>query len=302
MRTNTRFHDLFAAGAGAGLTRRSFLGTVGTASLAWALAPQLRAAAAVKIPVAVQLYSLRADSAKNFDMVLDQVAAMGFEGVEFAGYFNYADKPAELKKKLDALKLKVAGTHIQTKALQGDALKAAIDFHQTIGCKNLVVPMDRAMVDPEQCKGFADFFNTLADTLRPLGMRCGYHNHRNEFTKPAGSDDTYWDLFAKRTSKDVILQMDCGWTMAAGYDPAAYIAKYPGRTITTHFKPTVKDGDTGKKAIFGQDSVDWVSTLKACATSGGTEWLIIEQEVYPDGRPPIDCTRDSLAGLRAILK
>ena len=231
MRTNTHVHTLPVTDAGSGLTRRSFLGAVGSASLAWALAPHLRAAAAVKIPIAVQLYSLRADAAKNFDLVLEQVAAMGFQGVEFAGYFTYADKPGELKKKLDALKLQVAGTHVQSRLLRGDALKATIDFHQALGCQNLVVPADKAFTDPEQSKPFADFFNQLADTLRPLNMRCGFHNHKVEFTKPEGSDDTYWDLFAKRTNKDVILQMDCGWTMAAGYDPAAYIAKYPGLSL-----------------------------------------------------------------------
>ncbi|MDO8837253.1 MAG: sugar phosphate isomerase/epimerase [Vicinamibacterales bacterium] len=286
---------------GTGVTRRAFLGTVGTASLAWALAPHARAAAAVRIPVAVQLYSLRRDSAQNFDAVLEQVAAMGFEGVEFAGYHTYAGRPADLAKKLQTLNLKVAGTHIQTRTLVGDALKATIDFHQAIGCKYLVVPSDAAFTDPEKSKALADQFNQIADVLRPLGMACGYHNHKNEFQKPPGSDKTYWDLFAERTSTDVILQMDCGWTMAAGYDPAAYIAKYPGRTKTAHFKPTVKDGDTGRKAILGQDSVDWPSTIAACASTGGTEWFIIEQEVYPDGRTPIDCTRDSLAGLRALL-
>ena len=285
----------------AGLSRRSFLGVAGAASLAWALAPRLRGSAAVRMPVAVQLYSLRRDSAQNFDTVLEQVAAMGFEGVEFAGYYTYADRPADLRKKLDSLKLKVAGTHVQLRMLQGDALKATLDFHQAIGCRYLIVPSDPGFTDPEKYKALAGTFNQLADTLRPLGMACGYHNHKKEFDKPAGSDKTYWDLFAEGTNQDVILQMDCGWTMASGLDPAAYISRYPGRSKTVHFKPTVKEGDTTKKAIFGQDSVDWPSTIAACVSEGGTEWFVVEQEVYPDNRPPIDCTRDSLAGLRAMM-
>ena len=81
--------------------------------------------------------------------------------------------------------------------------------------------------------------------------------------------------------------------MAAGFDPAAYLRKYPGRSRTTHFKPTVREGDTGKKAIFGQDSVDWKSVYAACKEAGGTEWIVLEQEVYPDGKSPMDCTRAS---------
>lgn len=283
-----------------GLTRRSFLGMTGTASLAWALARHFPAGAAGRIPIALQLYSVRRDCAQDFDAALEQVAAMGFEGVEFAGYYGYASKAADLKNRLDALKLKAAGTHISLDTLQGDALKSTIEFHQAIGCRFLIVPGNPAFTDPEKSKALADTFNQLAATLKPLGMFCGYHNHTAEFKKDG--DKTYWDLFAERTSKDVILQQDCGWTMAAGFDPAAYVLKYPGRTRTTHLKPTVRPQDTGKKAILGQDSVDWPAVLAACVSKGGTEWFVVEQETYPDGKSPMDCTRESFAGLRALLK
>ena len=281
------------------LTRRSFLGMAGCVPLAWALEPHLPAIAAGRIPIAVQLYSVRRDCAQNFDAALEQVAAMGFEGVEFAGYYGYAGKAAELRSRLQAVKLKAAGTHTSLDTLQGDALKSTIEFHETIGCRFLIVPGNAAFTDPEKSKALADTFSQLAETLKPLGMACGYHNHTGEFKKDG--DKTYWDLFAERTSRDVILQQDCGWTLAAGFDPAAYILKYPGRTRTTHFKPMVRQGDTGKKAILGQDSVDWPSVIAACSTKGGTEWIVVEQEVYPDGKTPMDCTRESLAGLRAIL-
>lgn len=281
------------------VSRRTFL-EVGTASLALAFAAPLRLGAAARIPIAVQLYSIRNHCAENFDAALEKVAAMGFEGVEFAGYYGYAAKPAELRDRLKALKLKAAGTHVRMDALRGDALKATIDFHQTIGCKFLVVPMDAAMWDPEKSKVFAEELNKAAETLKPLGMACGYHNHQNEFKKDG--DTTFWDLLATRTSKDVILQQDCGWTMTAGQDPVVYIKKYPGRTKTVHFKPTVKQGETGKKPIIGQDSLDWKAIYAACQSDGGTEWIVVEQEYYPDGKTPMECTADSLAGLKALLK
>ncbi len=283
-----------------GLTRRSFIGMTGTASLAWAFARHLPVGAAGRIPTALQLYSVRGDCKQDFDAALAQVAAMGFEGVEFAGYYGYANRAADLKKRLDALKLKAAGTHISLDTLQGDALKSTIEFHQAIGCRFLIVPSNPAFTDPEKSKALADTFNQVAATLKPQGMFCGYHNHTGEFKKDG--DKTYWDLFAERTSQDVILQQDCGWTMAAGFDPVAYILKYPGRTRTTHLKPTVRQGDTTKKAILGQDSVDWPAVLAACASKGGTEWFVLEQETYPDGKSAMDCTRESFAGLRTLLK
>jgi sugar phosphate isomerase/epimerase len=282
------------------LTRRAFLGLAGSVPLAWTLADRWPLSAAARPRIGVQLYSVRRDCAQNFDLALEQVAGMGFEGVEFAGYYTYADKPADLARRLKALNLVAAGTHIRTNVLQGDELKRTIDFLQTIGCRFAVVPGDPAFTDPEKSKALADTFNAVAETLKPLGMACGFHNHTGEFKKDG--DKTYWDLFAERTSPDVILQQDCGWTFTAGFDPVAYVRKYPGRTRTAHFKPAVRQGEANKKAILGQDSVDWKGVYDACASVGGTEWVIVEQEVYPDNKPPMDCTRESLAGLRAILK
>jgi len=274
-------------------TRRSVLKMAGFGSLAGFL-PKTK-----QIPIALQLYSIRNDCREDFDGSLEQVAKMGFEGVEFAGYYHYAEKAADLKKKLDSLNLKVAGTHIRLNTLQGDALKSAIEFHQIIGCSFLIVPGSADFTDPEKSKALAETFNRLAEILKPLGMACGYHNHTAEFKKESGK--TYWDLFAERTSKDVILQQDCGWSAAAGVDPVEYIKKYPGRTKTVHFKPTVVGGDTTKKAIIGQDSVDWAAIYSACSRVGATEWIVLEQETYPDGKTPLECTQESLAGLKRIL-
>ena len=280
-------------------TRRQILETAGSGALAMAFPKELRSAARATIPVAVQLYSVRGDCQKNFDAALEQVSGMGIEGVEFAGYYGYEGKARELRKRLDELNLKAAGTHINTGVFREDAIKNTIEFHQIIGCKFLIVPGDQAFTDPEKSKALAEVYNTTAEILKPLGMACGFHNHTAEFQKDG--DKTYWDLFAERTSKDVILQQDCGWTAAAGLDPVAYIRKYPGRTRTVHFKPTVVGKDPQKKAIIGQDSVDWSAVYSACASVGGTEWIVLEQETYPDGQSAMECTRQSLAGLKIIL-
>jgi sugar phosphate isomerase/epimerase len=280
-------------------SRRNVLKTAGLSALAWAIPKGSFAAAAGQIPIAVQLYSVRGDCRKDFDLALEQIAKMGFTGVEFAGYYNYEGKGPELRKRLDDLNLKVAGTHISTALFRDEALKTAIEFHQAIGCRFLIVPGDPAFTDPEKSKALADTFTKTAEILKPLDMACGFHNHTAEFKKDG--DKTYWDLFAERTSKDVILQQDCGWTAAAGMDPVAYVKKYPGRTRSAHFKPTVLPQDKEKKAILGQDSVDWAAIYKACASVGGTEWIVVEQETYPDNRPAMECTEASFAGLKKLL-
>jgi sugar phosphate isomerase/epimerase len=283
------------------ISRRKFIqgSALTVAALGCRQALPVEAANAPKLPVALQLYSIRDDCAKDFDAALAEVAKMGFDGVEFAGYHKYDGKPAELRKKLDELNLKVAATHIGTANFQGDSLKRAIDFHQTIGCRFLIVPGDRDFTNPEKCEALALTFNQTAATLKPLGMACGYHNHTGEFKKHG--DKTFWDLFAERTTKDVILQQDCGWTAAAGLDPVEMMKRYPGRMKSTHFKPTVVNNEPGKKAFLGQDSVDWAAVIEGCHKYGGTEWITLEQEAYPDGKTPMECSAISFAALKKLL-
>lgn len=279
-------------------SRRDFLKTSTLAVTALGLSPSMWAQSAGHPRISVQLYSIRDDCAKDFDAALAQLAKMGFVGVEFAGYHKYSGKAVELRKKLDELKLAAAGTHIGTGSFRGDELKRTIEFHQLLGCKFLIVPGDKDFTHPENSKALAETFNKTAEALKPLGMYCGYHNHSGEFKKDG--DKTYWDLFAERTSKDVVLQQDCGWSAVAGYNPADLVRRYPGRTKITHFKPTVVKNEPGKKAIFGQDSINWPPVLAACREVGGTEWITVEQEVYPDGKSPMECTELSLAGLKKI--
>lgn len=251
------------------------------------------------IQISVQLYSVRDDCAKDFDAALAQVAKMGFQGVEFAGYHSYQGKPKELRKRLDDLNVKAAATHIGTGSFRGEQLQKTIEFHQILGCKYLIVPGDGDFTHPEKSKALAETFNKTAETLKPLGMFCGYHNHTHEFKKDG--DTTFWDLFAQRTSKEVVLQQDCGWSAAAGQNPVTLIKRYPGRTKVTHFKPAVLEDDKSKLPILGQDSVDWAAVLMACRQIGGTEWVTIEQESYLPGKTPMECTEMSLAGLKKLL-
>ncbi len=280
------------------ISRRRFVHSSALAAAALGAPSVVRAQAPAKTGLGVQLYSVRDDCGRDFDKALEQIARMGFEGVEFAGYHNYAGKAQALRQRLDDLGLKGFSTHIGTGNLRGDELKKTIEFHKTLGCQFLIVPGDGDFTHPEKSKALAELFNQVAETLKPLGLACGYHNHTKEFEKDGGK--TYFELFAERTTKGVVLQQDCGWSAAAGQDPVGLMKRWPGRFRVQHFKPTVINNEAGKKAIIGEDSVAWAPVLQAARTVGGTEWVILEQEAYPDGKSPMECTQLSLAGLRKI--
>jgi len=256
-----------------------------------------------KIGISIQLYSIRGDCRKNFDKALAWVAEMGFDAVEFAGYHSYQGKPKALKKRLDSLGLKVAAAHLGMDKLTGKALQKTADFHKEIGCKYLICPGTGWFVHPEKSKKLAKLFNQTAKILKPQGMYCGYHNHTREFADIGDTGKTYWDLFAERTVKDVVLQQDVAWSFHAGKNPTVYVRKYPGRSKVLHFKASVSKADKakGKLPIIGKDSIDWKSLITASREVGGTEWFTIEQEARVKGKSAMESTAMSLNGLKKIL-
>jgi len=253
-----------------------------------------------KIRIALQLYSVRSHCRDGFDETLEAIAAMGFDGVEFAGFHNYENKPEEMKKRLESLKLKIAGSHVMGMDFRPHKLGPRLDYHRKLGCTYMISPGHRDACHPQKHKDFAALMIAAAKRLKAHGMFTGFHNHAGEMKKVEGK--TYWEHFADATEEDMVLQQDVGWTVYANEDPVKFINKYPGRTRTIHFKPTVKKGDAGKQPIIGQDSVPWKPIIEACTTVGGTEWFIIEQERYLQGKTPLECSKLSLEGLKAILK
>jgi sugar phosphate isomerase/epimerase len=248
-----------------------------------------------EIPVALQLYSVREDCSKDFIGTLRKVSEIGYEGVEFAGY--YGMKAEDLKKNLDEIGLKVAGTHAKIDTLLGDEIQKTIEFNSTLSNRFLIVPglPKEYTGSKEAWSKTADIFNEISEKVKPYGMRVGYHNHWTEF-KPVDGEIP-WDIFFGTVRKDVIMQLDTGNAMKGGGDPVEILKKYPGRAVTIHLKEFSSEND---KAIIGEGEVKWNEILNLCETAGKTEWYIIEQESY--AYRPIDCVRLCLQSLKRILK
>jgi sugar phosphate isomerase/epimerase len=126
-------------------------------------------------------------------------------------------------------------------------------------------------------------------------MRVGYHNHTTDFNRIDG--EYWWNLFADRTSKDVILQIDTGnASEMEGVTIVDLIRRNAGRTISMHVKPFSKKNPD---AYLGADELDWPAILKASESIGGVEWYIIEYE--RENVPPLESLKanfDSFKKLR----
>jgi sugar phosphate isomerase/epimerase len=264
------------------ISRRELLklGT-GTAAMLAAGAKPLAAMAnwaGDRIPIGLQLYSVREDCAKALPDVLQAVAKMGYEGVEFAGYYDRTAK--ELHELLQKNGLKCCGTHISLDTLKGDELKKTVEFNKTIQNPYLIVAwMPETYAESlASVKEAAKVFNDIAAHLKEQNMWVGYHAHGGDFKKIDG--EFAWDLFFANTNDDVSMQMDLGNCIDAGGDPIASLKRFPGRSRTIH----LKESGGPDTAVVGEGNVNWKEVFTICETTGGTKWYIVEHE-RPAGTP-----------------
>jgi sugar phosphate isomerase/epimerase len=244
-----------------------------------------------KIPIGLQLYSVRDQCAKDLPGTLAAVGKMGYQGVEFAGYHGRSAK--ELRKMLDNDGLKCCGTHTGLNTLTGDALQKTIEFNQTLGNRFLIVPYMQ-LASKQAVIDAAKQFTDLAAEVKSQGMRVGYHCHGGDLQKFDGR--TIWDIFFSHAGPEVVMQLDIGNCLGGGGDPYAILRKFPGRTATIHIKE--HGGKPG--AAIGEGTVRWKEIFALCETIGKTEWYLIEQEAYAES--PLESVKRCLAAMHQMGK
>jgi len=222
---------------------------------------------------------------------LAAIKKIGYEGVEFAGYYDLEAKA--LRKMLDDNGLKACGTHTALPTLQGDQFEKTVEYNRILGNQFLIVPSLRAKTIDDWTK-MAEEFTAIAAKVRPLKMHLGFHNHAIEFQAIDGQIPM--DVFFGKTPKDVVMQLDVGHCVGGGADPVAYLKKYAGRALTVHIK---EHSATKKDATFGEGVVNWPPVLRACETVGATQWYVIEEET--SAYPGVEGIEKCINGLKKAL-
>jgi sugar phosphate isomerase/epimerase len=260
------------------LTRRSFLAIAGTLPFAASALAQTK-----KIPIGLELYSVRDDLKKDLPGTVTAVAKLGYEVVEFySPYFDWTvDQAKEYRKLLDGLGIRCLSTHNGTNAFTADGLKKAIELNQIIGSKYIVLASPGKVATVDGFKELAATLTAAVETLRPLGMAAGFHNHQMEWRPIDGQRPM--DILAANTPKDFALQLDAGTCVEAGADPVAWIKANPGRIKSMHLKDWAPGNERGYRVAFGEGDVPWKAMFAAAESVGGAEYYLIEQETAPMG-------------------
>jgi sugar phosphate isomerase/epimerase len=252
------------------------------------------------LPIALQLYTVRDQTAKDYAGTVRQVAKMGYHGVEFA---NPKPPHAELKALMKETGLKVAGGHEGLPGLE-DNLDTLITEYQDLGCSFITLPSIPG--EWREAKDFGPLFakvDAIGKRCRERGVTLCYHNHEFEFKLKVG-DKTFFDaLYASTDPSHLQAQIDTYWVYFAGLDPAAVIKQYAGRCPLIHLKDMPKDFTKferpAKFAEVGEGQVD-MRAIFAASEASGAKWYIVEQDQC--ARPSLESAQLSLTNLKKMGK
>lgn len=228
------------------------------------------------LSLAYQLYSAREDVANDMEGTLTRLSRMGYEGVEFAGFFGHSAK--EVRKLCKKVGLKPVSSHVSLEQIRGD-MHGVLDYHLTLGCEYIAVPY----LSESDRPGGACFAQTL-QTLYVFGRLCKkhgitllYHNHDFEFATVSGLSGLDFMLEALPDSL-LKAQPDTCWLKAAGRDPAEFIRRYAHRCPLIHLQDYMAPPDAPilfKPVGCGCQDVPGII---AAASESRTRWIVVEQD------------------------
>ncbi|MEC0242436.1 sugar phosphate isomerase/epimerase [Paenibacillus dokdonensis] len=245
--------------------------------------------------IALQLYSIKELTSTDFLGTLKKVAEIGYDGVEFAGYFGTS--AADLKKTLDSIGLRAAGSHIGISDLSLQ-LDQTIEYSLEIGSPYIICPglPEEMRESADSYKRTAESFDRIGERCKEHGIRFGYHNHGIEFQKFDGL--TGLELLANHTQPDhLFLELDTYWAEHAGFRSVDWIETLKKRCRVLHIKDMKSEQDKRNTEI-GSGIMDFQSITEA-GKRYGVEWYTVEQEEYEI--PQLESIGASLKYLRQIL-
>jgi sugar phosphate isomerase/epimerase len=244
--------------------------------LALAAAPLLSGADTKKLPIGLELYSVRGEMKKDLPATVAGVGKMGYQCVEFfSSYFDWTtDYAKQVRQQLDDLGMKCYSTHNGPVSFTGDGLAKAIELNHILGSYYVIMASAGRTTTLDDWKGVAEKLNQANTVLKKNGLHAGYHNHAVEW-KPLDGQKPI-EVLASGTDKSVVMQFDVGTCLETGNDPVAWINANPGRIKSLHLKDW--NAEKGYRVLFGEGVGPWLKIFAAAEGTGGVEYYLIEQE------------------------
>jgi sugar phosphate isomerase/epimerase len=265
-------------------SRREFLFLSGSAAIAASLPFTAEASMIAGMPrIAVQLYTIRDEIARDMPAAFHRLASLGVKTVETA----FWPKNVTVRQAARGLRdagLSVCSSHIEIPV--GEKKAAMLDTAEAFGCKRMIWhgwPEDKRYSSLDGTSELIQLYNEAGAFAKSNGLQFGLHNHWWEYRNKVGGRFVY-EWLLEGVSKDVFFELDTYWIKVAGYDPAAIIAQFGDRAKYLH----MKDGPAQYNDALIKDKPDPMVPLGqgaqnvpaiARAAIPNIEWMVIEMDV-----------------------
>ncbi len=254
-----------------------------------------------KLPVGVQLYSVRTDLEADFYGTLKQIRDLGYAGVEFYGEY-YGNSVVQVKRWCAELGLIPFSNHVPFQQMIDDVDKV-IQENTILGVQYIVFPyLDEASrpgVDPEHFKETVAKLGEIGAKVREAGFQLLYHNHDFEFVELPDGTLGYNAIFSGNAPENLQNELDVCWADYAGQDVPALLKQYTGRMPVIHLKDYKLEGhlSSAPYALIGvnsdnsmKDEGGWfeyrpvgcgqmdIDAVILAAMECGSQWICVEQD------------------------
>jgi sugar phosphate isomerase/epimerase len=268
----------------------------------------------LSLPLGLQLYSVRELLPADYGGTLRQIAALGYQEVEAAGFFGHSAK--EVKLAMNQARLRCVSAHYPLAQLmpnQAEIIQFGMDLGlEYIVCSSPLLKDESRMksggartitdlMTLDDWRWNAEQFNRIGEQVNSAGIRFGYHNHTGEFREFDGVV-AYDELMRLTDPAKVTMEMDCGWVTVGGKNPADYLNRYPTRISMLHVKDFNLRGWTPGNAPppsteMGRGSIDY-RPIFAAAKKAEIKHAFVEQEEFDI--PPMEALKIDAEYMRAF--
>lgn len=246
-------------------------------------------------PISVQLYTVReAIKEQGFAQILDKIGAMGYKGVEFAGFHGL--EPAEVKKILDGHGMMASSIHggLPTEKTLAESEELAGLFGYKVHITGFGPDHFKT---PESADEVIGWLKTGTELLEGTGISLGMHNHEFEFDKLWNGKTPH--QYVMDAVPGLYAQTDTYWIETG----ARLAPSDQGQVVLTDIlegygerirNPHIKDGpcERGKPmTAVGQGAMDWKKIFAAMPET--VEWLVVELD---------ECATDMLEAVEESYK
>ncbi len=229
--------------------------------------------------IAIQLYTLRNEIAKDLRGTIKRLSEMGFKYVQVDGLRG--NDIYEFKRVLDQYHMTVVGIHLKHDLFMNN-ISEIIHQAEIFDCK---VIYDKYIEDEDQTLlGYKKTKQKLLDVSQKLsqfGYEVGIHNPEYDICNQIEGDNVLDYLCKPVNNFQINPELDTYWLYVAGLDYVDYIYQYGNRSKLIHLKDI--DGSYDKNDLknnlcsCGKGEIDFHAVIKA-GEEVGINYYVIEQD------------------------